>query len=188
MQPSPTERVEFVTELIGGLLKAGCTHEEVCRTVQAMADVLDAVNEAGIDPASFMKQAASKNAFLGWAGSKVPLAGIGAALGTLGTGAAQAVLGAGSSIAGAVASNAIPTMVLGPLALGAAGYGGGQLLSQLMDRPNEQIEETKRQELLSTLRQNARRLSVDRHRTPNEPAKPGKKKPGPLKLSQYATN
>lgn len=175
MQFSGEERVEFVSGLIGGLLKVGCSHKEVCDTIGAIADILEAVKTAGMDPDTFVKQAADKNAVLELVGSATPWATIGGVLGTLGNSALNSVSNTATNIAGAAANNAIPAIMLGPVAAGAAGYGGGQLLAQLMDRPNEQIQETKHQELLSVLRQNARRLRADRHHAPVAAPKPDKK-------------
>jgi len=171
------ERVEFVSQLLGGLLKVGYSHQEVCDSVSAIADILDAVKTAGLNPDEFVKTAADKNAVLEMVGANTPWATIGGVLGGIGGSALNSVSNTATNIGSALASNAIPALAFGPVAAGVAGYGGGQLLAQMLDKPNEQIQETKHQELLSALRQNARRLRADRHTPPVVvKAKPKRKK------------
>jgi hypothetical protein len=172
-----TDRFEFVSELIGGLVKRGCNHAEVCESVATLADALDAAKQAGADPLDFIQATQSKEAVLGPIGNGIPWAAIGGGLATGANSLLNAATDTGSRVIGAVANNAIPIAAMGPLAAGLAGYGSGQLLAQVTDDPSDQIAEIKHQEMLSALRRNAQRLRPDRHQQP--PEKPKKSKPAP---------
>jgi len=163
MTPSEEkERVEFTSEMLAGLLKAGCSHEEVCQSVGMVADVLEAVYQADIHPADFLATARDKTSFVSGAAQAVPWEALGNIAGNIG----NTVLNAGTNTAGrlidTVASNAIPAAVLAPVAAGVVGYGAGQLVGQATDDPDERISDIKHQELISALRQSTERIKKRR--------------------------
>ena len=165
MQVSPEQRVDLVSNFIETLIDQGCSRGEVCKVASAMADVLEAVADAGVDPCEFInllnadsitdKQA---NALLAGIGEAVPWGAVGSAMGSLfntGVGAATQL---GTSAIQAAGRN-IPLAVAASLAAPAAvGYGAGKMLGSATDDPDGVIDELKHQELISLLRQNAATL------------------------------
>lgn len=162
MANSEIERVTFVSDMIEGMLKAGCDHSEICDSVAALADILDTVKEAGIDPAEFLKDAADKEAIVGQLANGVPWESIGSILGNVGSTLLNAGTNTAGRVIGTITDNALPAAIIAPVAAGAIGYGAGQLAGQVSDDASDRIDDIKHQELVAALRQSTERVKRKR--------------------------
>lgn len=157
------ERIQFVGEMISDLIKAGCDHSEVCDSVGMLADVLETVAAAGVDPSEFLQLGRDKTAFVSAAAQGIPWETLGNVLGGVGNTVLNAGTNTAGRLAGVLAENAIPAAVLAPLAAGAVGYGAGQMAGNATDDADERISDIRHQELLSALRSSTEQIKRRKH-------------------------
>lgn len=157
------DRTEFVENLLGSLIDAGLSPDEVRHSVKCAADMLEGIAEAGQNPEVLLLADPAH----GGLDKKANAALIGAALGIPAVaGAASHLAGKAVDATGSVVSTAIGTgarslpylAAAGLLVPGLAGYIGGQAAGTLSDNPDPMVDSIRQQELIDNLRVQANRL------------------------------